>query len=227
MFTYGDAKLPCFIFDIDGTMALDNGRFARIMGQLPYGGEPTEEHWQAFHETCHEDTPNMPVVAVCMALIMRGHPVLFITGRREQSRTKTAKWLADALCYGTPKSFHDGSEENRNQHLRLFMRANDDLRKDDVIKSEVLDYILRETPFRPVMAFEDRPRVAAMWRERGILVAHVGDWLVERTTDAQRQQEREARTAALYTTTEGKAVTRRKVRVPKAVNKIDKPRRKA
>ena len=50
---------------------------------------------------------------------------------------------------------------------RLYMRAEQDYRADDIVKSEILDQIIADG-FQPDMVFDDRNRVCDMWRERGI-----------------------------------------------------------
>jgi len=68
-------KQPLYIFDIDGTLALMNGR-------SPYD-------WSR----AGEDLPNVPVIAVLRALLQQGHKAGFASGRKERARYPTELWL--------------------------------------------------------------------------------------------------------------------------------------
>ena len=54
------------------------------------------------------------------------------------------------------------------------MRSDRDRRSDYLVKADHLDD-MREDGYNPVMVFEDRPTVIAMWRLKGLLVADVSD----------------------------------------------------
>lgn len=71
--TRTDNKRPAIIVDLDGTLALFNGR------------EPFE------FEKCDTDLLNEPVATTVFALAMRD--VLIVTGRYERVRTQTEAWL--------------------------------------------------------------------------------------------------------------------------------------
>ena len=76
--TYYLGELPkCVIFDLDGTLALMNGR------------GPFEE------ERCHEDVPNYPMVDVAKMFCDRPDvTVICLSGRKEDiARTHTENWL--------------------------------------------------------------------------------------------------------------------------------------
>jgi predicted kinase len=71
-----DGAPEAFLVDIDGTVAVMNGR------------GPYEEH------RVSEDRPNPPVIAVVRALHAAGYRTVFCSGRRESCRTDTEAWLA-------------------------------------------------------------------------------------------------------------------------------------
>ena len=66
---------PAYIVDIDGTVALMNGR-------SPYD-----------YSRVSEDIPNAPVVALVLALARSGAQILFVSGRDAACRTDTVGWL--------------------------------------------------------------------------------------------------------------------------------------
>lgn len=173
-------KHPTIIFDIDGTLADNKERLKHILRGEKHK-DFTPKDWEEFHDGVHLDDPIASVLFVCRALILSpcGPPVIFITGRMEKTRVKTQAWLSLHLSHVPPSLFHDGQGDMRGKSLALYMRGDDDFRDPVITKEEVLDRILVETDLFPILAFEDNPKVSAMWRRRGIAVAHVGDWLVE------------------------------------------------
>lgn len=168
------------IFDIDGTLADNTERMHAItraraerlgvtVEDLQAQHVPWEqEDWEAFNSKCHLDKPIGPVCDVAAGVMRLGRYVpLFVTGRVEACRDVTMEWLWDTGI------FHDVFMRPSLLRETLFMRPDGDHRPDYILKEEILDkYII---PYwQLVMAFEDRPAVADMWRRRGILVAHVG-----------------------------------------------------
>lgn len=105
-----DPVLPwCVICDIDGTVALLNGRG-------PYEGEK-----------CDTDLPNAPVIDLVKQLA--GDPsrqyeaFIFVSGRSECVREKTEQWIQRHICISAP----------------LFMRPDGDTREDSIIKREIYE----------------------------------------------------------------------------------------
>ena len=148
-------KYPCFIFDIDGTLADCTHRLHYIVREP---GDERPKDWHGFHSLTALDEPIAPIVAVCKAMIEAGHYVVFVTGRSEDCRADTERWLAD----------HVIGEQ------RLYMRPSGDHRDDVIVKMELLAE-LRQDGYKPIMAFEDRARVVAMWRAAGIPCAQVSE----------------------------------------------------
>ena len=58
--------------------------------------------------------------------------------------------------------------------IPMYMRSDKDFRKDTIVKSEMLDK-MRVDGFDPVLVFDDRPSVIAMWHDRGLKVMDVRD----------------------------------------------------
>ena len=67
--------VPALISDVDGTVAIRNGR------------EPFE--WSRLHE----DLPNEGVIEVISRLAQSGLQIIFISGREERYRSDTESWL--------------------------------------------------------------------------------------------------------------------------------------
>ncbi|RKW71875.1 phosphatase domain-containing protein [Galactobacter caseinivorans] len=139
-------ELPtCWIFDMDGTLALMGGRSPYDMGRVS------------------EDQPHSPVVQLAQALA--AHPgvdrMVIASGRNERARRGTETWL---VFHGIPFD-------------ALYMRPDDDQRRDDVVKEEILDREIL-TRYRVLGVVDDRQQVVDMWRRRGLtcLQAAPGDF---------------------------------------------------
>lgn len=78
-----DARRSCWLFDMDGTLALMNGR-------SPYDATRV-----------YEDAPNPPVLQLAQALA--AHPavdaLVIVSGREDRARHDTQRWLA---LHGVP-----------------------------------------------------------------------------------------------------------------------------
>lgn len=136
-------KPKAIIVDIDGTVALMNGR------------GPFE--W----DRVHEDIPNRPVVNIINALqeAMKDYAsVLFVSGRDETCRMATLAWLKVHMANEAPWS--------------LFMRPRSDFRKDAVVKEEIYREKI-EPHFDVIAVFDDRNQVVDMWRSLGLTCLQV------------------------------------------------------
>lgn len=71
-----DGKLQIVIVDIDGTLAIHNGRSPYEFFKLD------------------TDLPNQPVIEVVRALHDAGYGIIYLSGREEKYRVQTARWLA-------------------------------------------------------------------------------------------------------------------------------------
>jgi hypothetical protein len=140
-------KNSLVVFDLDGTLALCEHR--RHFVERPVG----EKDWDAFFDACGQDEPNMPVIMTLFALEAAGFKPEIWSGRIERVWSETEQWLKVAGL----------------DHLPLKMRPMDDRRPDTVLKKSWLD----AAPQKPMMTFDDRDSVVAMWRENGIVCAQV------------------------------------------------------
>lgn len=142
--------MKCYIFDIDGTIADCSHR-------LHYIHPRPAKDWRAFFAACADDKPIQHIITLIWRLADDDR-VLLVSGRSDECREATTTWL----------------EKHWVPYDRLYMRKAGDHRDDDILKSEMLDQILADG-YRPIMAFDDRDRVVAMWRKRGIPCAQVAE----------------------------------------------------
>ena len=130
-----------YIFDVDGTLAHidpDNPRDV-------YDGS------RAGEDQCHE---NIAHVARC--LWEAGDYVYIVSGRGEEHRNITERWLANHSI----------------EHDHLYMRPENDTRPDAQIKYEILQEIAGR--HRIYGVFDDREQVVDFWRTAGIKTFDVG-----------------------------------------------------
>lgn len=125
-----------------------DGTTALMNGRSPYDNERVVE-----------DLPNAPVIAVVRAMARAGVAVVFVSGRKEGARAGTERWLAEHVGVA-----YDG----------LFMRADDDNRKDYVVKAELFDRHIRDH-YDVEFVLDDRRQVVDMWRALGLTVLQVAD----------------------------------------------------
>jgi phosphoglycolate phosphatase-like HAD superfamily hydrolase len=138
------------IFDIDGTLA-DLTHRRHFIASKP-------KNWPAFQAHAHKDAVFEPVACLARSLGTLAHRIILCSGRGEQERAVTEAWL----------------EKYQIHHDRLYMRAAGDYRADDIIKEELLDRMLADG-FRPAIVFDDRDRVVALWRRRGLICCQVAE----------------------------------------------------
>lgn len=133
---------PLWIVDLDGTLALRGDRG-------PYD-------WHRVGE----DLPNPPVITVVQALICAGHPIAYVSGRKEQCRRQTEMWLATHVAH------LDRAEG-------LWMRADRDNQPDTDLKRSIYRKHFAHRPIAGVI--DDRANVTAMWRSLGLTVLQVAE----------------------------------------------------
>lgn len=152
--------MRCWIFDVDGTLTNVEHR-AHHMRKEP-------KDLEAFEALAHLDPPHPAVVDLAHTL-QRIHKVVYVTARSERHREQTKQWLTrHRLWNGSGVGWPEGAGD------RLYMRAEGDHRPDAVVKLELLA-MLRNDGFEPIMAFEDRNSVVAMWRAAGVPCAQVAE----------------------------------------------------
>jgi len=147
------------IVDMDGTMANINQRLA-IATENPPPNKRMD--WDLFLDPeimSKYDIPNPHVIHLVRVLSDSGHNILVTSARNERHRDVTALQLLNW-------------EVN---YKELYLRADGDFRRDDIVKGEIYRKIL-EDGYVPRIAIDDRNQVVQAWRKLGI---HC--WQVEET----------------------------------------------
>lgn len=133
------------ICDLDGTLADVEHRRHHVTGG--------RRNWPAFFAACTDDPAMSPVVETVRTLAAAGHRVEIWSGRSDEVRAETERWLKAEGLGGLP----------------LKMRRRGDNTPDDILKQSWL--LAEET--KPDLVFDDRDKVVAMWRRHGIICAQV------------------------------------------------------
>lgn len=141
---------PIYIFDLDGTLALIEHRQWMV-------AERSNANWKGYYAACVNDAPNKPVIDVMHRLAYFAD-ILIFSGRSDEVRRETEAWL----CEHTHLMSGDVSGP------MLTMRPAGNYTPDDQLKGLWLDNMLTEDRERIAAVFEDRDRMVAMWRGRGI-----------------------------------------------------------
>jgi hypothetical protein len=133
---------PAIIVDMDGTLADCSHRRHFVQGR--------NRNFNSFYHRCGDD-PLHEHIGVIVNSVADHYKVLITTGRPAKYASVTAMWLGQNLI----------------RFDAIFTRADGDYRADDVVKEEILDRDILPH-FSPIFALDDRDRVVAMWRRRGI-----------------------------------------------------------
>lgn len=134
-------SLPtAWLVDIDGTLA-------HMGDRSPYDTTRVGE-----------DTVNAVVADLALTLHGEGHALVIMSGRDEECREDTERWL----------------EHNLGEYAALHMRPEGDRRADYVVKAELFDRYVRDH-WNVVGVLDDRTQVVRMWRSIGLTCLQVAD----------------------------------------------------
>lgn len=144
------AGKPVVICDLDGTLC-------DISHRLHFAqSEPKD--WESFFAGISQDALRLDVLnAVDEAQTINQAELILVSARPETYRTETEEWLS----------------KHQIKYTALIMRPAQDKRPDTEIKEEMYNKYLKGLNI--VKVFDDRPRVIAMWREKGLDVEDVGN----------------------------------------------------
>lgn len=163
---------PLYIFDLDGTLAL-NGHRQHLLAPVcstcctPKDGDgpkvcqscggPVGPDWRAFFAACVHDSPNWQVISTLYALIRSGADVQIWSGRSAEVMNETVAWLQKYL-----------PGDLDLDELQLLMRREGDFTPDEKLKEGWLLGLNEFDRKRLVAVFDDRQKVVDMWRRNGV-----------------------------------------------------------
>jgi len=124
-----------------------DGTLATMNGRSPY-------EWSKVID----DLPVEAVISLVKDLKAAGHQILVTSGRDAVCMADTALWL----------------EINEVPFDHLFMRPEDNMEKDLIIKGRIFDEKIREN-YNVLGAIDDRLQVCELWYEVGVPLFRVGD----------------------------------------------------
>jgi FMN phosphatase YigB (HAD superfamily) len=145
-----DARKDAVIFDVDGTLADVAGIRHYVEGE--------KKNFGKFHAAASLVPPHKEIVELAASLKRAGLVVIVVTSRKEQWRWRTVTWL----------------RKWEVEHDHLYMRGDDDGRRDVDVKRDILVHILKT--YRVVLAVDDNPAVIALWNEEHIPVVTWPGW---------------------------------------------------
>jgi phosphoglycolate phosphatase-like HAD superfamily hydrolase len=131
------------IFDVDGTLMNIEHRRHHV--------ENKPKNWKKFRDETVNDTPHHDVCDMAKMLKDAGNRIIISSGRNDGDKAITVKQLHEVGI----------------RFDAIYMRKEGDNRRDDIVKSEMLDQMLKDG-YNPTVAFDDRDQVVRMWRERGL-----------------------------------------------------------
>jgi hypothetical protein len=147
------------VFDLDGTLAECSWR--RYL--LP--------DYDAFNSMSIHDPPMIGVMKI-FNYVINSWPVSGVeiwSGRSEKVREQTIEWLSNNVFH-TPRAYWLDNEDWVRIGLR--MRPLGDTTPDEKLKERWLDEVIANGS-KVDFVFDDRNKVVAMWRRRGIPCAQV------------------------------------------------------
>lgn len=132
------------LLDLDGSVADCTHRLHHIKGE--------NRDYKAFYDGIPQDKPIKHIIDIVRALYLSQEYMIFVvTGRPVTHLRETQLWL----------------NENFVPNDAIFMRPENDFRKDYIVKKEILDTIRKEF-WEPTAVFDDRQSVCDMWRANGV-----------------------------------------------------------
>lgn len=133
-----ESKPKAIIVDVDGTIA-------NRVGRSPF-------EWAKVGQ----DTPRSVIIDLikCYWKSTNDLHIIFLSGRDSVCRHETLEWIADHIGF-----FYTD--------IKLFMRAEGDMRKDTIIKEELFWEHIADN-YNIIAAFDDRPCITRLWHSINI-----------------------------------------------------------
>lgn len=138
------AKRDVYLCDIDGTLA-DHRGIRDVYDDSKVHLDKT-----------------LPTVDVIQSIFAAGKDIIFVSGRGDNCRRGTEKWLLDKVGFCND----------------LFMRKSGDFRSDEIIKKEIYDNHIKDN-YNVLGVFDDRLKVIRMWEKEGLFVFNCNQGNIE------------------------------------------------
>ena len=145
--TRHDEPRDAVVLDLDGALC-DTSSVEHLIEDADFA---------TFQEAAVGCPPDPELVEVARQQAAARRAVLIVSGREFIWHDHTLDWLV----------------EHEIPHDAVYLRVVGDYRKDIVIKAEILQQIGADG-YRVLEAWDDKPRVVEMWREKGITGHLVG-----------------------------------------------------
>lgn len=139
------------IFDLDGTLS-DASHRQHLVDRTKLGFAKPD--WRAFYAACGADKPMEHTISVALALLCAGFELWVFSGRSDEVEAETHRWLTAHDIGGV--------------FTTIRMRPSGNTTPDDVLKMQWYDAMSEKDRDRLMLVFDDRDRMVAAWRDRGV-----------------------------------------------------------
>ena len=137
------SKHKAIIVDLDGTLCDVEHRVHHVKSK--------PKKWGAFNQAMDQDKPYFWCIELIAAMKARDYKIYFVTGRDENFRKMTTKWLS-----------------RHNVHYdELHMRRDQDFREDSEVKEEIYVHKIEKNS-QVLFVVDDRKSVVERWRKLGL-----------------------------------------------------------
>lgn len=158
--------MTTWVFDLDGTISDASSRLHYIRGK--------KRDWDGFFSEIENDPPFQPMINLIKSLSSNNHAVILQTGRPENYRSATSKWLSK---HGLEHSYDV-----------LLMREKGDHSPNTVVKLKFLEWIIDYANSKDILWFEDSQQVVQMINRQGILALSAEHFLEVHQEDLNLQE---------------------------------------
>jgi predicted kinase len=146
-------KLHTEIFERESNIAVQNpalkscvvvdidGTVAKMNGRYAFDWDKVDQ-----------DLPKVEIIKLVKNLKDSGSEIIFFSGRDEVSKSKTVEWICLHFGWDTTD-------------FQIFMRPQNDQRKDSIVKFEMYNQFLKDKYFIEFI-LDDRNQVVDMWRRK-------------------------------------------------------------
>lgn len=163
-------KPTAVIVDVDGTLCDVSSVRHHVVAVKD------KKDFDAFHREAEHCPPHQSTIEWCQEQYDAGHQILIVTGRMEQWRQSTDRFVWRHLFVHGGVPFEG-----------LWMRPQGDYRKDTEIKREI--HAMLSEHWDIVAAIDDNPSIVALWEDLGIPVTVVPGWDTEAAASYVKAQE--------------------------------------